>query len=91
MIESIPMPALDPKDYLSPTDFLCLQKVEIELSKLFRERAPLAAKLKAKSYTQAEFLEVGRLNTEIDRLEREKKALLDKNPLLSKNLSGFPA
>jgi t-SNARE complex subunit (syntaxin) len=85
------MPALEPEKYLSSADLLRIQELEAEVSNLHGQRNPLAAKLaaNANSYAQADFSEMTRLNLEIKKLEKEKRELLDKNPLLPTNLPGF--
>jgi hypothetical protein len=83
------MPALAPENYLSSTELLHLRELESELSNLHSQRAPLAAKLGEKNYTQADFEAVRRLNMEIDKVEKETRGLLSKNPVLPENLPGF--
>lgn len=80
------MPRLPPEHYLSPEDLKLLAAVEKRLRELHAERAPLAEKLKARQITGEEMAEIKRLNVEIDGATKEHHALLEKNPMLPKNL-----
>jgi len=80
------MPRLPAEHYLSPEDLKRLGDGEKRLRELHAERKPLAKKLAARDISREEMAEIRRLNAEIMAATKEQNALLEKNPMLPKNL-----